>query len=267
MKSLRIEVDLKAEQGKAILTALQEMVRHDFIVGVEVDAEKDHTRAVKIYEAPTKLAKPLFDFGYAMRKVDDYFRISWNENDITYEECLVIYALVMAKKPLLVVETKMGLAVASMHIAQALKVLQKGQLITIENEEPLVRRGYYMLEALKLKEFVNVVSQHADRFLKVWNKPIDMAFVQTAEEYELLKPHLKPDAIVITRGVPLKSDMGLLVVPSPKDLYVYQRAPQRTEESDVPTRLPERIPHGSSSSAHRAKKPANSRRKPVRGRR
>ena len=246
---LEIPVDTTAAKGEKIVKGLQPLVRRDYIASALIDREINHTRTIRILKAPEEdQLKPIFDYGYYLKCVDDFHYTSWDEIHATYEEVLFLYGLIVFKKPRILLETHAGKGLLTLHLATAMKELKRGMLYSLEDHPEKVRHCFHMIDTNYLKEHTTVVGQESLRFLNQWDKPLDMAVLTFTkenlfrEELELVLPHIKENGFVVTRGNSIYYDLlkGFKSIEFPIDMWVYQK-------------------DGSTVSKSKCKKPAGSR--------
>lgn len=235
--SVKIPVDLKADEGKKIILGLKDMIKQSILLDAEIDPEVDHCRLITVtdpYDFGTLV--PRFDLSYRCRVVDGFHQMSWKGATITYEEATFLYSLVLLMKPLLIMETGMGLALSTFHMAEGLRDNRKGQIFAIELDGALVNRGIEATNHFGMKEFITIVSQESLRFLKEWDRPIDMAVLDTpkaAQEFALVAPHINIGGIVVTRkpvNLPADGFWRRLELPGPTGLFVFQKRANDPED-------------------------------------
>jgi predicted O-methyltransferase YrrM len=227
----KLPVDLQAEDAQKYLVSLQRVLKPGCIAVGNIDQDTQHCKEVFIrdHAKPNQL-RPRFDFEYQLRDIGKYNEMSWAGADITYEEAMFLYSLVFMMKPLTVVETGMGVGLSTVHIAQALIDNQRGELYSVEVDPNRIQGSVGMLNAFGFKEQVSVISQDSTRLFREWQRPVDIAILDTTStaaqmEFELLSQHIKHEGIIVSKyalNVPpnLWRRVNLF---GARDLWIYQK--------------------------------------------
>jgi tRNA A58 N-methylase Trm61 len=236
----KLPVDLSADDAKKFLVKTQRVLKPGCLAVGNIDIEKQHCKEIAIRDrVPLGSLRPRFDFDYVLKDMGKYNAMSWKDTTISYEEAVMFYTLVLLIKPLTVFETGMGLALSTVHIAQALVDNQKGELFTLEQDSSFIQRGVSALNSFGFKEQVTVISQSSIRVLNEWVRPIDLAFLDTPSrqlEFDLLISKLKPGGIVVSRGplhVPNDGAWNRLELPGMEGLYLYQKRANQAPDGQV----------------------------------
>ncbi len=120
---------------------------------------------------------------------------------ITPEVGQVLHAMVLAGRPLVSVEFGASLGISTIYLASALADLGAGRVITTELVASKAQRTQIMLERAGLAEHVEVRAGDALQTLRNIATPIDLLFLDGANDLYLdvlglLRPHLSATAII-----------------------------------------------------------------------
>lgn len=240
--SAKIKTDMNAAEGKEALTRLSRCTRSGILIEAEIDEEADHTKSITVTD-PTPVGQlvPRFDFDYQLLEHGKFHLMSWKDSVITYEEATFLYAFLMLLKPRTVVETGTGLALSTLHMAQALADAGKGEIFTIENNSAFVRRAVQAVNGYGFKEFVTIVSQQSTTYLEKWERPTDFAFLDSCfptvqQEFDLIAPHIKVGGYVVSRytlALPGNGVWRYMEMPAPHGLHVYQKRDEGSQPDET----------------------------------
>jgi predicted O-methyltransferase YrrM len=179
-------------------------------------------------EAETNKHKNIFDAGAA-----------------NYEESLLLYAMVIATKPNLVLETGGLEGFTTMHIGLALKDQGFGHLYSIEYNLEYVEKINKLIELRELSEWVTVVHQSSFDFIRETDKIFDFVFLDTEieqrmEEYNAIKEKLSKDAPVMIHDSSINHPFGpmdfssisettdIINIPTPRGMAILQPKKERS---------------------------------------
>ena len=113
----------------------------------------------------------------------------------------VLHAMVLTKRPSLIVEFGASLGISTIYLASALADLDSGRLITTELIADKAKRTESALAAAGLSRYVEVRSGDARQTLADIDQPVDLLFLDGANDLylpilELLRPRLAPTAVI-----------------------------------------------------------------------
>lgn len=155
---------------------------------------------------------------------------AWDSGSTEMEYLTLLHALVLANKPLCVVETGTAQGLGTLAIASALNVNGVGKLWTIDTGE--VCEARQLISAKELDGQVEFVKTHSIKFLADCEMTFDMAFFDSdhpvrRREYLLLKQrgHLSKDAICAFHD----TSLSRIDVPTDESFLAWLSSIQRLE--------------------------------------
>lgn len=123
----------------------------------------------------------------------------------------LLYGLVRARRPQLVVEFGTSFGVSALHIGAALLDAGAGRLITTELEPEKVRRARQNLDAAGVGEVIEIRQGDALETLAADREPIDFLFLDGWKDLylpvlQLLEPRLAQGAVIVADDLDILPD-------------------------------------------------------------